>query len=273
MYVNPCAKINLGLYVTERRSDGYHNLKTAFYPIPLCDTLQVDEARTNIWSLQTAGIAVSGKPEDNLVVRVYLSLKEEFNLPHVDIYLDKHIPSGAGMGGGSSDAAEMMKRLNAMFSLGLTNDDMERRLARFGADCPFFVRRRPVLATGIGDVFSPLAVSLKGWTLVLVKPSTFVSTKEAYAGVTPAQPANDLAQALSEPVETWRNTVFNDFEKSVFRAHPEIAAIKATLYDMGAAFSLMSGSGSTVFALFPHRVEELRNIFPDCFTWQSLLRE
>lgn len=273
MYVNPCCKINLGLYVTARRADGYHDLLTAFYPVPLCDTLEVTESRTRWWSLSMAGTPVSGQPQDNLVSRVYLDLREEFGLPPVDIYLDKHIPTGAGLGGGSSDAAEMMKRLNTMFALGLTDDEMERRLARFGADCPFFVRRRPVLATGIGDVFTPLSVTLKGWVLVLVKPAVHVSTKEAYGGVSPRQPVTDLATALAAPIEEWRGNVLNDFEASVFHAHPEIAAVKATLYDMGAAFALMSGSGSTVFALFRHRLEELPRVFPDCFTWQSQLRE
>ncbi len=273
MYVSPCCKINLGLYVTNRRTDGYHDLLTVFYPVPLCDTLEVEPSKTNQWTLRTTGAPVAGKPEDNLVARVYLSLREEFGLPPVDILLDKHIPMGAGLGGGSSDAAEMMKRLNDMFNLRLTADDMERRLSAFGADCPFFVRRQPVLATGIGDVFSPLSLTLKGWVLALVKPEVFVSTKEAYAGVSPAQPEHDLRTALSEPVENWRETVKNDFERSVFAAHPEIAAVKETLYDMGAAFALMSGSGSTVFALFRHHIEELPRVFPDCFTWQALLRE
>lgn len=272
MYTYAPAKINLGLYVTDRRADGYHDLITAFYPIPLCDTLQVTEAKTNRWSLQTAGIKVGAPPADNLAVRVYLDLQREFRLPPVDIYLDKHIPTGAGLGGGSSDAAETMKRLNTLFNLGLTDDVMERRLARFGADCPFFVRQNPVIATGIGDVFAPLPLSLKGWTLALVKPPVSVSTREAYAGVTPARPRYDLHEALAAPVETWRDTVLNDFEPSVFAVHPEISAVKRTLYDMGAAFALMSGSGSTVFALFPRPEEELPRVFSDCFTFQARLR-
>lgn len=278
MLTNPCAKINLGLYVTGRRPDGYHDLLTVFYPIPLSDTLEVELSKTNDWSLRTVGIKVEGKMADNLVARVYLALRKEFDLPPVDIYLDKHIPTGAGMGGGSSDAAETMKLLNAMFALGLSEEEMARRLAAFGADCPFFVSRNPVLATGIGDVFSPVSVSLKGYTLALVKPPVFVSTREAYAGVddivrssTPT--VESLAAALAKPVSTWRGVVENDFETSVFRAHPEIAAVKATLYDMGADFALMSGSGSTVFALFRHRVDELPRVFRDCFTYQSLLRD
>lgn len=273
MYIYPCCKINLGLYVTSRREDGYHNLHTVFYPVPLCDTLEVEQSRAASWSLQLAGTPVAGNPEENLVVKVYLALRDEFQLPPVDIYLDKHIPTGAGLGGGSSDAAMTMRRLNELFQLGLTPDDMEARLAQFGADCPFFVRSRPVLAEGIGNLFTPITLTLSGWTLALVKPATFVSTREAYAGITPRSPRLHLSEALSQPVQTWRDTVFNDFEPSVFAAHPEIAAIKQTLYDMGASFALMSGSGSTVFALFTHRVEELPRVFPDCFTWQGTLRQ
>ncbi len=273
MYTYPQAKINLGLYVVERRPDGYHNLQTAFYPVPLTDTLQVVPSKTASWSLQTVGTPVEGRAEDNLVVRVYLQMREEFHLPPVDIYLDKHIPCGAGLGGGSSDAAEMMKRLNELFRLHLSDDALEQRLAMFGADCPFFVRRRPVLAEGIGDVFSPLTVSLKGWTIALVKPPVHVSTREAYADVSPRSPHVPLHEALRHPVEQWRRLVFNDFEPSVFARHPEIAAVKDTLYDMGAQFALMTGSGATVFALFKHRIEELPRVFADCFTYQSLLRE
>lgn len=269
----PCAKINLGLYVTERRTDGYHNLQTAFYPVPLCDTLQVDLAKGSDWTLQTAGVRVDVPKEKNLVGQVYLSMREEFALPAIDVYLDKHIPTGAGLGGGSSDAAEMMKRLNTMFQLNLSETDMEQRLARFGADCPFFVQRRPVMASGIGDVFGPLSVKLKGLTLALVKPPVFVSTREAYAGVKPHAPATDLQEALTKPIETWHDNVLNDFEPSVFSAHPELAAIKQTLYQMGALFALMSGSGSTVYALFRHRLDELPRVFSDCQTWQLLLRE
>lgn len=268
------SKINIGLYVVERRPDGYHNLETVFYPIPLGDTLEIRPlAHSNApFLLQTVGRTIDGKPEDNLIVKVYLNLQEEFQLPPLDIYLDKHVPTGAGLGGGSADAAFMMKLLNEEFRLGLTNEEMQRRVAKFGADCAFFIQDRPCYATGIGDRLAPLPLSLKGWQLLLVKPAESVATKEAYAGIVPQRPACDLRQAIAQPVEAWRDTIGNDFERSVFAAHPRIAAIKETLYDMGAVYAAMSGSGSAVFGLFHHPQDAVGEVFSDCFVFQSRLR-
>ena len=269
----PICKINLGLYVIRRREDGYHDLETVFYPVPLHDNLSIAPLRMSDapYALQIAGAPIAGDAESNLIVKVYRQLCEDYELPPLDIYLYKRIPMGAGLGGGSSDAAAMMRLLNDTFSLGMTCEEMEQRVARLGADCAFFIQARPSFATGIGDQLQPINLSLKGWTLVLVKPDTFVSTREAYDGVVPQQPAVPLLEALSQPVETWRAVVKNDFEESVFRAHPEIAAIKETLYDMGATFALMSGSGSTVFGLFRHHMEGLGEVFPDCFIYQARL--
>lgn len=267
------AKINIGLYVTAKRDDGYHNLETVFYPIPLCDTLQVDPIDdSREYVLETAGYKIEGKSEDNLIVKVYKSLREEFGLPSVNIYLDKHIPMGAGLGGGSSDAAEMMKLLNEMFNIGLSDAEMEERLSNFGADCPFFVKKTPAFATGIGDMLTPIDFSLKGWVLVLIKPKTFVSTREAYSGIKPDKSDIDLREAVQLPVDSWKDMIRNVFETSVFALHPEIAAIKSTLYDMGATYASMSGSGSTVYALFRHKQEGLKRVFNDCFVYQSQLR-
>lgn len=269
----PISKINLGLYVVRRREDGYHDLETVFYPVPLHDNLSIAPLRMSDapYALQIAGAPIAGDAESNLIVKVYRQLCEDYELPPLDIYLYKRIPMGAGLGGGSSDAAAMMRLLNDTFSLGMTCEEMEQRVARLGADCAFFIQARPSFATGIGDQLQPINLSLKGWTLVLVKPDTFVSTREAYAGVVPQQPAVPLLEALSQPVETWRAVVKNDFEESVFRAHPEITAIKETLYDMGATFALMSGSGSTVFGLFRHHMEGLGEVFPDCYIYQARL--
>ena len=269
----PIAKINIGLYVTRRREDGYHDLETIFYPIPLHDNLSISSLKMSDapYQLQTAGHKIEGNSEDNLIVKVYKQLAEEFDLPPLDIYLYKRIPMGAGLGGGSSDAAAMIKLLNETFDLGLSTADMERRAARLGADCAFFVQGKPTFATGIGDILTPIELSLSGMHLVLVKPDIFVSTKEAYGGIVPATPEHDLLEAIKAPIAEWRHTVSNDFEKNVFRLHPEIAAIKQTLYDMGAVYASMSGSGSTVFGLFPHAVEEAERVFDDCFVWQSKL--
>ena len=276
MLAQPIAKINIGLNVVERRADGYHNIETVFYPIPLNDNLEVKplEHSAEPYLLQVVGQKIEGTPAQNLVVRVYESLKQEFSLPPLDIYLFKRIPSGAGLGGGSSDAAEMMKLLVQMFSLPLSESDMEKRLAKFGADCAFFVKARPSFATGIGDILTPISLSLKGYTLLLVKPADFVSTAAAYAGVTPKRPAADLREALARPPKEWRGVVVNDFEESVFPQFPRIAAIKQTLYDMGADYAAMSGSGSAVYGLFRSPLEQVnpKKIFSDCFVFQSLLR-
>ncbi len=274
MLLLPNCKINIGLNVVARRADGYHDLETIFYPIPLRDNLEIAPAPDSPapWRLQTGGIPCGGDAASNLVVRVYLSLAKDFQLPPVEIFLRKNIPMGAGLGGGSSDAAFMMRGLNELFALGLSEEDMERRLARLGADCAFFVKNRPAFATGIGDQLSPLPLSLAGRHIVLVKPPVHVSTAEAYAGVTPRRPDNPLREAALRPVEEWRETVRNDFEPSVFAAHPEIAAIKRTLYDMGALYAAMSGSGSTVYGLFDRPAEEAREVFKECFVYIKQLR-
>lgn len=275
MLTTPPSKINLGLHVVARRPDGYHDLETIFYPIPLCDTLEVKPVphESVPYRLQVVGAPVEGDPSQNLVVKVYESLRIEFNLPPIDIYLCKHIPTGAGLGGGSSDAASMMLMLNQEFRLGLNSDEMRRRLAAFGADCPFFVDASPSYATGIGDQLTPCSVSLRGWILVLVKPPVHVSTRDAYAGITPQHPADDLRRIVSLSPSEWRGRLRNDFEETVFKQHPSIAAIKATLYDMGAVYASMSGSGSAVYALFKRRQENLNKIFQDCFIFQSKLYE
>lgn len=277
MIVYPNAKINLGLFVTEKRPDGYHNLETVFYPVPLQDTLEVCERTqattdTDDCTLHVTGIPVAGAPEDNLVVKAYRLLKKEFALPPIHIRMGKHIPSGAGLGGGSADAAFMMRLLNEQFSLGLSPEEMEERVARLGADCAFFVRNRPAFATGIGDRLTPLeGFSLAGMYIVIVKGDTFVSTREAYAGIRPRKAEVHLPDVLGSPVETWREAVRNDFEESIFAAHPEIAAIKDKLYSLGAAYAAMSGSGASVFGLFRHPVEQVERVFEGMFCRQELL--
>ena len=247
----PCAKINLGLYVTERRPDGYHNLQTVFYPIPLTDELDIDTASDGNDALSVGGIPVEGRMEDNLVMRTLQLLRDEgHRIPPLRIRLTKNIHSGAGLGGGSSDAAFTMKTVNEMFGLGLSDEEMERRVARLGADCPFFIRRKPVYATGIGDQFTPLPLDLSGLHLLLVKPDDFISTREAYQGVRPQQPDYDLRETILRPVEDWQQLICNDFERNVFPLHPTVAAIKERLYDQGALYAAMSGSGSSVFGLF-----------------------
>lgn len=267
MITFPNAKINLGLRITERRPDGYHNLETIFYPIHLEDALEVVPLKDNKqeYDLKITGTPIDGTPEDNLVVRAYRLLKQDFDLPPIHIYMYKHIPLGAGLGGGSSDAAFMIKLLNEKFALGMTTGQMEAYASRLGADCAFFIQDRPVLATGIGNEFTPIDLSLKGMYIVLVKPTVSVSTREAYAGVTPQRPDVPLTTLIRRPIEEWRDCIANDFEPSVFRAYPEIAAIKDKLYDMGAVYASMSGSGSTVYGIFRESVPYIDEHFGEHF--------
>ena len=273
MIVYPNAKINIGLNVVEKRPDGYHNLETVFYPIGLQDILEIQELDTDVpdcgYRLKLTGSLLDGSPEDNLVVRAFKLLKREFDLPPVSIGLYKHIPTGAGLGGGSADAAFTVKTLNDRFKLGLTTQQMEDYCAQLGADCPFFIQNKPVFATG--NVFHPIELNLKYKQLVLVKPDIFVSTKDAYAKVNVRHPEKQLPELLSQPIETWKDTVVNDFEASVFSKYPEIAAIKDKLYDMGAVYASMSGSGSSVFGIFEDPVENVDEIFTGMFCRQREL--
>lgn len=273
MLLYPNAKINIGLFVTGKRPDGYHNLETVFYPVPLRDVLEIKPVpKENVpYLFQTVGYDIAGRPEDNLVIRIYEDMKAEFDLPPLDIYLQKRIPMGAGLGGGSSDAAFMMRALNEEFHLGLTDDELARRVAKYGADCAFFIHNRPAYATGIGDRLAPLKLSLKGWHIVLVKPDIFISTKEAYSGVTPQPAPCHLPEVVMQDVSVWKELISNDFEDSVFPKYPSIAAIKKTLYDMGAVYASMSGSGSTVFGLFRHDCEEAARVFHDCYVFRQKL--
>lgn len=273
MLLLPNCKINIGLNVVSRRQDGYHNLETIFYPIPLRDNLEFSPlGEDNLpFRLTVHGAKVTMKPEENLVVKVFLDLKKEFSIPPLDIFLYKNIPTGAGLGGGSSDAAFMMKGLNEAFSLGLSNSEMERRIAKYGADCAFFIQDRPAFATGIGDCLTSVDLSLAGKWILLVKPGIFVSTKEAYAQVRPHRPHVSLQESTRSPITLWRHSVENDFEESVFPRHPELRAIKQTLYDMGALYASMSGSGSTIFGIFDRPVEEAKKVFSQHFVFVKKL--
>lgn len=273
MIVYPNAKINLGLQVLRRRPDGYHDLATVFYPIPLQDALEVHGA--DRFRFRQAGSMLDCPAGDNLVIRALKMLEADFRLPELDIFLYKHIPSGAGLGGGSSDAAFMMKLLNDEYHLGLSADDLRHRLSALGADCAFFVDNTPALATGIGDHLVPIDFSLSGWTLLLVKPDVAVSTRDAYADVQPRERDGEdgaaLMKALMLPVEEWQGQVTNDFERSVFPRYPEIAGIRDLLLDLGAVYASMSGSGSAVFGLFRQPVEAPEEKFAGCFVRQRTL--
>ena len=251
----PNAKINLGLNVISKRADGYHNIETVFYPVNLCDALEIVPATEGKTVFNQTGIPIIGNPEDNLVMKVYNLLKKDFDLPEISIYLRKQIPVGAGLGGGSSDVAFMIKMLNDFAGLKLSVEQMEDYAGRIGADCPFFIQNKPVFAEGSGNVFSPVTVSLQDYNLVIAKPSVSVSTKEAYAKIKPQHPKVSLKEIIRLPIEEWKSRLFNDFEPGVFTQYPEIGEIKQRLYDEGALYASMSGSGSAVFGIFDKPVQ------------------
>ena len=251
MIIFPNAKINIGLNVINRRDDGYHNLETIFYPIKINDVLEVIEA--DELSLESAGLEIPGRLEDNLCVKGYHLLKKDFDLPPVKIFLYKHIPIGAGLGGGSADAAFFIRLLNQKFGLGLTDEQMIGYARALGADCAFFIKNKPVFATGIGDELELIDLDLSKYKIVLVKPPVHVSTGEAYRGVKPSVPELCLTELIRSPVSEWKNRVKNDFEESVFKNHPAIRGAKATLYQAGAIYASMSGSGASVFGIFEEK--------------------
>ena len=246
------AKINLGLNVIEKRADGYHNLETVFYPVRLYDVVEITDAAEV--SCQIRGIDIPGEMTDNICLKAFNLIQKDFEIPAQQLTLLKHIPVGAGLGGGSADAAFLIKLLNTKFKLGLTIAAMEDYARILGADCAFFIRNEPVFATEKGDRFAAISLDLSGYFMVLVKPPVHVATAAAFGTLKPAFPETGLKELIQLPVSEWRKSLKNDFEHTVFSKYPEIARIKEQLYHAGAKFALMSGSGSSVFAIFEQAV-------------------
>jgi 4-diphosphocytidyl-2-C-methyl-D-erythritol kinase len=247
------AKINLGLLLTEKRADGYHNLETVFYPINLFDVIElVDSEETVVVIL---GLNVPGDVTDNLCLKAFRQLQIDFNLPNQQIILLKNIPIGAGLGGGSSDAAFLIQLVNSKFELNLSTEQMQAYARGLGADCSFFIENKPVFAYAKGDEFENIKLELSRYYKVLVMPSVQVSTADAYKNVKVEQPGTSLKDLIHLPVAEWKNVIVNDFEPSVFQKFSEIDEIKTKLYAAGATFALMSGSGSSVYALFDEPVK------------------
>lgn len=273
MIVFPCAKINLGLNIVSKREDGYHNLETVFYPIPLYDALEIkymDEKfpSDTACDLKVTGNAVDCDEQKNLVIKAYHILAADYQLPRIHTHLYKHIPSQAGLGGGSSDAAFMIRLLDERFRLNIGNPEMERYAARLGADCAFFIEAEPAYAEGIGDVLMPADGpngNLHGYYLCVVKPDVAVSTKEAYSAITPKKPAKSCRDIVRQPIETWKEELVNDFEEPIFKMHPELEAIKQKLYDQGAVYASMSGSGSALYGIFKEEPKGIEEQFDGMF--------
>ncbi len=265
MIAYPNAKINIGLNITEKRPDGYHNIETIFYPIPLQDILSVEKSDLcSDYSLSVMGIETGSDHEKNLIIKAYRLLQQEFKLPPIDITLIKNIPVGAGLGGGSSDAAFMLKMLNEIAELKLSNEKLEAYAAKLGADCPIFIKNVPVYASGVGNVFEPTLLSLEGYYLLLVKPDIFISTPEAYSLITPKFPDKNIKDLVKLPINAWKNSVINDFEEPVFKRYPQIAEIKNQIYADGAVYASMSGSGSSVYGIFKSKPSKISN-YKNCF--------
>lgn len=273
------AKVNLGLHVVEKRPDGYHNIETVFYPIGLHDTLDIElvsasETLSHGCCLEQEGMALDCDPSQNLVVKAYNMLAQHHTLPAVRVRLHKNIPSQAGLGGGSGNAAAMLLAMNEIANLHLSVTTLKQYAAQLGADCAFFIESVPAFATGIGDCLTPLsqviptlpAFWLQGCWMGLVKPDVAVSTKEAYAGVTPQRPLHSCCEVLAQPIDRWKELLTNDFELSVFAIHPVLATVKRNLYEKGALYAQMSGSGSTVFGIFEQCPDDFEKSFPGMFS-------
>jgi len=271
MIIFPNAKINIGLNIISRREDGYHNLETIFYPIKINDALEVIKA--DELSFESSGLEIPGRVEDNLCIKGYHLLKKDFDLPPVKIHLHKNIPIGAGLGGGSADAAFFIKLMNQNFSLGLTDDRMMNYARQLGADCAFFIQNKPLFAFEKGDEFESIKLDLSNYKIVLVMPPVHVSTAEAYSGVKPAPVKESLMELIYRPVTEWKNVIKNDFEASVFKNHPMIRGVKASLYEAGALYASMSGSGSSVFGIFDKtpdlaELEKTNQVFRDFYEFR-----
>jgi 4-diphosphocytidyl-2-C-methyl-D-erythritol kinase len=270
MILFPPSKINLGLHIIEKRPDGFHEIETFFFPIPLTDALEIIPVSTNT-TFSQSGIDIPSDGKSNLCIQAYEVLKKDYQLTGVAIHLHKNIPIGAGLGGGSADAAYTLILLNEMFDLNISKDKLAQYASQLGSDCAFFIYNQPCYATGRGEILDPMPLSLKDYDLVLVKPRVHVSTVQAYGGVKPQRPEKSLKEIIHLPVNQWKGLLVNDFEKTVFKKFPEIEAIKNTFYEHGAIYASMSGSGASVFALFEKSDFDWKSIFPDNFIWQTRL--
>ena len=259
MIVFPNCKINLGLHITRKRPDGYHDLETVFYPLPLKDALEItvqqpgtENPEQEGLSFVTSGLTVAGDAANNLCVKAWRLLKNDFpQLPPVQLHLHKAIPMGAGLGGGSSDAAFTLRLINDRFKLGLTTEKLLDYSLQLGSDCPFFIINKPCIATGRGELLQSIPLDLSGYTFLLVYPDVHINTGWAFSQITPAPPVQSMQGIIQQSPSTWKNVLVNDFEAPVCGLHPELQHIKDSLYAAGAVYASMTGSGSSFYGLFP----------------------
>lgn len=257
-------KINIGLHITGKRPDGFHNLETVFYPVLWKDALEIVQSEK--LQITNTGIAIPGDPQKNLCIKAWHLLKKDFNdLPPVHIYVHKTIPIGAGLGGGSGNGAGMLKLLNRTFSLGISDEKLIEYSLSLGSDCPFFILNKPAFASGRGEQLFPISLDLKGYTLVLVNPCIHIDTRWAFSQILPSPATFQLKNIENIPIQDWKNVIKNDFQKPVIKIHPLVGEIIETLYKQGALYASMSGSGSTCYGIFPQNLLIEKSAFPQNF--------
>lgn len=270
MLTFPISKINLGLQILDKRSDGYHNIASIFYPIGLTDALEIVEASAKQKApvlISYSGLPIPNTGELNLCEKAYHLLKKDFNhLPKVQMHLHKKIPMGAGLGGGSADGAFALQMLNSLFQLSITEEQLKNYALQLGSDCPFFINPKPAMALGRGELLQPISLNLSAYRLLLIYPGIHINTAQAFANL-PAvfQKENNLIEIIQAPITQWKNRLTNDFEINAFKNHPELQGLKQNLYEQGALYAAMSGSGSCMYGLFqqkiPQRISPLKSYF------------
>lgn len=267
----PKAKINLGLRITDKRDDGYHNIETLFYPVSLCDALEfvASPDGPDRDKLTVTGIPVGISSAENIVMKAVIKVREKFSIPNLKIHLHKAIPHGSGLGGGSSDAACMLKSLNRYFDLSMGEKDLKSMALDIGSDCPFFLDSDPAFARGRGEILEPISPILSGFYLILLNPGVGINTGEAYSNCKPEISSSSLLNLASEEITEWKHLIFNDFEDYAFKKHPLIGKLKEGLYKVGALFSLMSGSGSAVYGIFTKKPLRLPGFLKDKVIWEG----
>ena len=276
MVLFPNCKINLGLHVVLKRDDGYHDIETVFYPVPLQDALEAvqnKESEKKNFQFSTSGLTIHGKNEDNLCIKAYQLLKKDFpQLSSIKLHLHKTIPTGTGLGGGSADGAFTLKLLNQKFDLRLSTEQLLNYVRQLGSDCPFFVLNKPCYATGRGEVLETIQLDLSAYKLIIVNPGIHVSTAEAFSLITPALPSRSIKKIIHQPVESWKSGLKNDFEEPVFKKYPEIKQIKDDLYKAGAFYASMTGSGSAIYGIFEKNIK-MNLVFPENYFVKELINK
>jgi 4-diphosphocytidyl-2-C-methyl-D-erythritol kinase len=253
MLLFPNCKINLGLNILSKREDGFHDIATVFYPVPVTDAIEIISTSANSPSINftSSGIAIDGKAEDNICIKAYHLLQKDFpDLPAITMHLHKSIPLGAGLGGGSADGAVTLQLLNKKFNLHISNESLIKYALQLGSDCPFFIINKPCFATGRGEILKDILLDLSAYQIMVINPGIHINTGWAFSQIKPAFPTRSIESIIREPITNWRSDLVNDFENPVFEKYPAVKVIKEILYQNGAVYAAMSGSGSSVFGIF-----------------------